>query len=103
MGVESDFRMLKLETQRQIAELEEKLAETERRSELREFRLLRRIEALERLWTKKPPGELDEKTLGQLKRSRFRRAKIPPRPAIMKAAGVGVDPPQGDSEWSRFQ
>jgi hypothetical protein len=103
MGLEAELQRIRSDFGAANAELVERLEKRIALLELRVLQLNQRLRLLEAHWGKNPENGLDESLGHGLERSRVRRAKIPPRPRLMRERGDGVDPPLGDAEWLLMQ
>jgi hypothetical protein len=96
MSLEGVLSQMRSEAKADLLEIAERVDKRLALLDLRERQLHQRVRALEARWGIGLPED------GQvpLRRSEYRRAKIPRRPKLMRERGDGVDPPIGDSEWA---
>lgn len=97
MSLDPVFNKLRAEWQAEMAALRAEVEERLALIDLRQAQLHRRIRMLETHWVMTHQRPMDRAKLHGLNRSRWRTAKIPPRPKLMKIHGVGVDPPEGEA------
>lgn len=97
MGIEADFQRLRSEIASGDAAVAKAAADRLDVIEMRLLQLHQRLRLLEAHWGSRRP-KLDEALAHPLQRSRVRRAKIPPRPKLMRECGEGIDPPLGDAK-----
>lgn len=99
MGLEAELQRIRHDAEAADAALAERLEARIALAEHRIQQLDQRIRLLEPLKFKVPARPLDESPDESFRRSPVRRAKIPPRPALMREAGEGQDPPEGGKAW----
>jgi hypothetical protein len=99
MGLEAVLQQIRSESENAVSELEKRLLARIELIEVRQLQLHNRLREVEGFLRWK---HRDRSKKGQDEgpiRAGARRAKIPPRPKVMRESGDGVDPPLGDRKW----